>query len=63
MRSASLIRAQKKYDAKNSYQVSIKLNRSTDADIIEKLEAEPNKQGYIKAVIRQIINQEAHEDN
>lgn len=30
----------------------LKLNRKTDKDVIEALEAVDNKQGYIKALIR-----------
>jgi len=45
-------RAVKKYDAANTIQLGLKLNRKTDADILERLEREPNKQGYIKALIR-----------
>jgi len=48
-------RAQKKYDEahkKDFRIVQLKLNRETDADIIEKLEASGNIQGYIKSLIR-----------
>lgn len=44
--------ASMKYDAKNTKDVRIKLNLNTDADILEWLEKQPNKQGYIKALIR-----------
>lgn len=45
-------RARMKYDKKNTVLVSIKLNKKTDADIIEWLDHQPNKQGGIKAIIR-----------
>lgn len=48
-------RAQKKYDEahrKDFRIVNLKLNREADADIIEKLEASGNIQGYIKSLIR-----------
>lgn len=45
-------RAQKKYDAANTKQFHLKLNRNTDRDIIEKLDNVPNIQGYIKKLIR-----------
>ena len=48
-------KAQKKYAAANLKQVSVRLNRKTDADIIEKLESVENVQGYIKTVIREDI--------
>ena len=43
---------QARYDAKNTVQVKLKLVKTTDADILAKLESVPNKQGYIKALIR-----------
>lgn len=48
-------RAQKKYDeaSKDKWRmVHLKLNKETDADIIEKLEKSGNIQGYIKELIR-----------
>ena len=48
-------RAQKKYDEahrKDFRIVNLKLNREADVDIIEKLEASGNIQGYIKNLIR-----------
>lgn len=44
-----------KYDAENTKRVYIKLNITTDADILEKLEKVGNKQGYIKELIRKDI--------
>lgn len=44
-------RALKKYASK-TVQIMVKLNNKTDADIIQKLSSEPNKQGYIKRLIR-----------
>lgn len=43
---------QARYDAINTAQVMLKLNRRTDADILAKLSASGNRQGYIKALIR-----------
>lgn len=48
-------RAQKKYDQANTIGVYLKLNRATDADIIEFLNAADSKQGVIKALIRKEI--------
>lgn len=48
-------RAQKKYDEANKDKfrmIHLKLNRKTDAEIIEKLEQVPSIQGYIKELIR-----------
>ncbi len=44
--------AQKKYDAANTLRFNVKLNRRTDADIIDALETASNKQGFIKDAIR-----------
>lgn len=49
-------RARIKYDKLNTTQVKLKLNNNTDDDILQKLENVPNKQGYIKNLIRQDIN-------
>lgn len=45
--------SQKKYDKENTVQVRLKLNKKTDADIIEKLNSVENKQGYLKNLIRE----------
>lgn len=44
--------AKERYDAENTVQIRLKLNKKTDADILQKLEEVGNKQGYIKALIR-----------
>ena len=41
------------YDARTAYKVGIKLNRNTDADLIEMLEAAANKQALIKQALRE----------
>ena len=46
------MKPQERYDLKNTAQVKLKLNLKTDADILAKLKAVPNKQGYIKSLIR-----------
>lgn len=43
---------QAKYDAANTVQVKMKLNKKSDSDILEQLEKVGSKQGYIKALIR-----------
>ena len=52
MTTAAQKRASAKYDQENTVVLTIKLNRRTDADIIAILERQPNKQGFIKALIR-----------
>ena len=46
------LKAGYKYDKENTTQVRLKLNNKTDRDILDKLDAVPSKQGYIKALIR-----------
>lgn len=52
MATEAQIKAQKKYDAENTRQVHLKLNRRTDSDVLERLDNVPSKQGYIKDLIR-----------
>lgn len=47
-----------RWDRENTTVVTMKLNKNTDADIIEKLDSVPNKQGYIKELIRADIADE-----
>lgn len=41
-----------KYNKANTVQVPIRLNKNTDADILEHLDSVQSKQGYIKELIR-----------
>ena len=50
--SKAQLRAQAKYDKDNTLQVKLKLNKKTDDDIIKRLSAADNIQGYIKELIR-----------
>ncbi len=47
--------AHDRYDKENTKPVKFKFNKKTDADIIAKLQSEPNKQGYVKRLIREDI--------
>lgn len=44
--------AKTRWDRENTVVVTMKLNKNTDADILEKLESVDSKQGYIKELIR-----------
>ena len=46
---------QERYDKKNRVTLTLKLNRKTDADILSWLDAQDNKQGIIKDIIREKI--------
>lgn len=48
-------KAQAKYDKKNTKNISLKLNKGTDADILEKLDSCDNVSQYLKSLIRQDI--------
>lgn len=47
--------AQSKYKKENTKQIALQLNTKTDVDILQKLQKVPNKQGYIKSLIRKDI--------
>ena len=44
--------AQKKYTKKATKRIAFDVNVNTDGDIIQRLSEVPNKQGYIKELIR-----------
>ena len=46
--------AKQRYDEKTAVYISLKLNKNTDADIIELLTAAGNKQAVIKEALRQM---------
>lgn len=45
--------AQNRYSKKVVRHIGFDLNRNTEPDLIEHLEAQPNKAGYIKRLIRE----------
>lgn len=55
--SESQIRAQARYDAAHTVRISLKLNIHTDQDIIIWLQRQVSKQGAIKQLIREKIEQ------
>ena len=44
--------AKRRWDAENTTQIRLKLNKKTERDILERLDSVGNKQGYIKELIR-----------
>lgn len=54
--------SQQRYDAANTTQVKLKLNTTTDADILAHLAAQGNKQGYIKALIRKDMQSKTRQE-
>lgn len=57
MATEAQLRAQKKYDAANTVQVHLKLNKATDADILAWLDRVDGKQTAIKEAIRARIKE------
>lgn len=55
MASEAQRRAVAKYDEANTVSYTIKLNKTTDSDIINLIDSQDNKQGYIKNVLRNEI--------
>lgn len=55
MQTEAQKRAKEKYDATNTKGIYLKLNKRTDADILDRLDEMSNAQGYIKSLIRQDI--------
>jgi hypothetical protein len=49
-----------RYDKEHCRGIYLKLNLRTDADVLEKLDSVPNKQGYIKELIRRDIYENHH---
>ena len=45
-------RAREKYDKANTIMFCLKLNKTTDADVIQRLQEVSNRQGYIKDLVR-----------
>lgn len=52
MKTKAEIRASNKYNKEKTISVQLRLNKTTDADIIDKLATVPSKMGYIKELIR-----------
>lgn len=61
--SASQVAASIRYNAKNTTRVALALNNNTDRSIIEHLESQPNKQGYIKSLIIEDIKKKGGKKN
>lgn len=46
------MRSQDKYNKEKTSLINIRFVKSTEVDILEHLERQPNKSGYIKSLIR-----------
>lgn len=56
-------KAQIAWNEAHTTRVVMRLNHNTDADILSKLEAVGNKQGYIKELIRNDLKKEDSKNN
>ena len=52
---------QERYDKRNTRQIRLKLNLTTDKDILDHLSKVGNMQGYIKELIREDMNADVPE--
>lgn len=55
--------SQERYAQKNKKKYTFAFMKSTEADLIEKLESVENKAGYIKSLIRADIKKSKKKDN
>lgn len=55
MASEAQKRASARYDAKNTIQFKMKLNKTTEKDIIDRLNEVEHKVSYVKSLIRDDI--------
>ena len=50
------------YEKNNVFRISLKLNKTTDADIIAAIESSPNKNGFMKTAIRAYIESKENKE-
>ena len=48
-------RAQERYRRAKTISIFLRLNKDTDADILQRIQDEPSKMGYVKRLIREDI--------
>ena len=51
--NAAYYPANKRYNQKNLFNITVSLNRSTEPDLVEWVSSQENKSGYIKRLIRE----------
>lgn len=51
---------QKRYKAANIIKVTVDLNRKTEPELVERIEEQPNRAGYLKRLIREDIQREGN---
>ena len=50
-------KAAAKYDKDHTRLITLKLNTTTDKDVLDRLDEVPNRQGYIKELVRADIRE------
>lgn len=63
MSTKAEIQAINKYNKEKTKCIMVRLNKTTDADILAKLDSVPSKMGYIKDLIRKDMLQNELHDN
>lgn len=48
---------QRRYHAKAILRVTVDFNRNTESELVERIENEPNKAGYIKKLVKKDVEQ------
>lgn len=56
--AAAYYPANKRYKEKNIVQVTVSFNRSTEPELTARVEAEDNKAGYLKRLVREDVERE-----
>ena len=46
---------QRRYHAKAIVRVTVDFNRNTERELVERIESEPNRSGYIKRLVREDV--------
>lgn len=61
MRSEARKKSQARFDAQNTKRYTLKLNKRTNAELIELLDSAESQQGLIKQALREYIENHAEE--
>lgn len=61
MRSEARKKSQARFDAQNTKRYTLKLNKRTNAELIELLDSVESQQGLIKQALREYIENHAEE--
>lgn len=51
-----------KYEKENLLRVMVKFNRKTEPELVERMESQENKAGYLKRLVKDDIERDAQEN-